>query len=74
MKNEIWRVGRIFFCNFCHVEREANKASHMLAFMAHLEPSKVWLEEAPPSPACTSFDHGLGPLIIFSFIKKNVTG
>jgi hypothetical protein len=42
--------------------------------LKHLEPNKVWSEDAPPSPAYTSFDHGLGPLIIFSFIKKNVTG
>ncbi|XP_045797986.1 uncharacterized protein LOC123892217 [Trifolium pratense] len=34
-------------CNFVHIKREANKAAHLLASLAHSEPNKVWLEESP---------------------------
>jgi hypothetical protein len=35
-------------CSFKHIGREANKAAHGLALLAHDEPNRVWLEETPP--------------------------
>jgi hypothetical protein len=34
--------------SFSHISREANKAAHSLAALAHLEPNRIWLEETPP--------------------------
>ncbi|GAU19906.1 hypothetical protein TSUD_95110 [Trifolium subterraneum] len=31
-------------CGFRHIRREANRAAHVLASLAHIEPNKVWLE------------------------------
>ncbi|MCI00203.1 heat shock transcription factor, partial [Trifolium medium] len=35
-------------CRFQHTGRNANRAAHMLASLAHSEPNKVWLEETHP--------------------------
>jgi hypothetical protein len=35
--------------SFRHIGREANSVAHYLASLAHQEPNRVWLEEAPPS-------------------------
>jgi hypothetical protein len=40
-------------CQFKHIKREANRAAHNLALLAHEEPNKVWLEETPPSIVAT---------------------
>jgi hypothetical protein len=34
---------------FNHISRNANKAAHSLAALAHLEPNRIWLEETPPT-------------------------
>jgi hypothetical protein len=34
--------------SFRSIGREANKVAHCLATLAHQEPNRVWLEEAPP--------------------------
>jgi ribonuclease HI len=39
--------------SFRHVNRDANKAAHLLASLAHLEPNRVWLEETPPQLVAT---------------------
>jgi hypothetical protein len=35
--------------SFNHISREANKAAHSLAALAHLEPNRIWLEETHPT-------------------------
>jgi hypothetical protein len=35
-------------CRFNHVHREANRAAHCLARLAHDELNKVWIETIPP--------------------------
>jgi hypothetical protein len=39
---------RFGLCSFLHINREANRAAHILAGLAHEEPNKVWIEEDPP--------------------------
>jgi hypothetical protein len=34
-------------CIVRHINRQANKASHCMAQLAHSEPNKVWIEETP---------------------------
>jgi hypothetical protein len=41
--------GRFRFCSFRSISRLANKVAHSLAGLAHLEPNRVWIEEAHPS-------------------------
>jgi hypothetical protein len=51
--NYVWGIHcnkhrfRVWFFN--HISREANKAAHSVAALAHLEPNKIWLEETPPT-------------------------
>jgi ribonuclease HI len=33
--------------SFRHVNRNTNRAAHLLATMAHLEPNRVWLKDTP---------------------------
>jgi hypothetical protein len=40
--------GRFRGISFRSIGREANKVAHCLAALAHQEPNRVWLEEAPP--------------------------
>jgi hypothetical protein len=35
-------------CRFTHIQREANRAAHLLASMAYIEFNKVWIDEVPP--------------------------
>jgi hypothetical protein len=35
-------------CNIRHINRQANRASHCMAVLAHNESNKVWIEETPP--------------------------
>jgi hypothetical protein len=35
-------------CSFRQIGREANKAAHCLAILAHEEPNRVWIEITPP--------------------------
>jgi hypothetical protein len=44
-----YRKFRIIFVYENNISREANKAAHSLAALAHIEPNKVWLEETHPS-------------------------
>jgi hypothetical protein len=50
--NIIWGIlcNRDHFrhCSFHHVHREANRAAHQMASLAHEEPNRVWIEDEPP--------------------------
>jgi hypothetical protein len=35
-------------CRVRHIRREANQTAHALAYLAHEEPNRVWLEDTPP--------------------------
>jgi hypothetical protein len=41
--------GRFRRISFQSISRKANKVAHCLAGLAHLEPNRVWIEEAHPS-------------------------
>jgi hypothetical protein len=40
-------------CSFKHIHREANRAAHLLASLAHDELNKVRIEEIPPQLVTT---------------------
>jgi hypothetical protein len=51
MGNIVWGINcikRSFrSCIVRHITRQANKASHCMAQLAHSEPNKIWIEETP---------------------------
>jgi hypothetical protein len=44
----ICKKDRFRSCRFSHIGREANKAAHHMAFLAHDEPNRVWIDNTPP--------------------------
>jgi hypothetical protein len=40
-------------CSFRHIHREANRAAHLLAGVAHVELNQVWIDEIPPQIVTT---------------------
>jgi hypothetical protein len=53
-------MGRFRQISFRTISRKANKVAHCLAGLAHLEPNRVWIEEAHPNVV---------PLIISDLIQ-----
>jgi hypothetical protein len=49
--NIVWGINcmKLSFrsCVVRHINRQANKASHCMALLAHSEPNKVWIEDTP---------------------------